>query len=619
MEEEERTFTPGQAEAMDALLSGRNVFLSGNAGTGKSYVLNAFIEELEEREVPYLAMAPTGIAAQNLHNGTTIHRTLQVGFGVLDPHDENKKTLTRKVLNKAEVIIIDEVSMCRIDLFERVMNMVLAAKRVSGRKQVVLVGDFFQLPPVVTDDDRKVLMQLWPGNDDGYAFKSPLWKGMGFEPHVLTEVVRQSDPEFIGQLNRARIGDRDCIAYFNERSISDRKRAPEDDLWLCATNRMASTINDERVGELERLGARARTYTAYSYGDVKPSDKPTDDKLRLVEGARVMLLANMPDHGLANGSLGTISEVGVDCVTVEFDDCEYPVEVSEKEWKVLKSSVRDIIGDDGNPAQELVTDTVGAFTQIPLRLAFAITIHKSQGQTFERCAVHSKVFGAGMLYVALSRCTTFDGLTVWPKIERQRLYANESVIEFYDSLAAKAEKAPEPSQDALFDADAPAAPLSVPTDKAGRTDDGMVYIKCPAQIADRVRDYQIKGFFKDACSSLRRVPGTRSSKLTAFKKVIDGTVFVEQRKIPFKLPDGAECGRCERPLRASSASGERVALAASETVPAGTVLEFSVLVMNPKDAETVREWLDYGRLRGLFQWRNSGKGRFEWEEVESED
>ena len=186
MEEEERTFTPGQAEAMDALLSGRNVFLSGNAGTGKSYVLNAFIEELEEREVPYLAMAPTGIAAQNLHNGTTIHRTLQVGFGVLDPHDENKKTLTRKVLNKAEVIIIDEVSMCRIDLFERVMNMVLAAKRVSGRKQVVLVGDFFQLPPVVTDDDRKVLMQLWPGNDDGYAFKSPLWEGHGLRaacPH----------------------------------------------------------------------------------------------------------------------------------------------------------------------------------------------------------------------------------------------------------------------------------------------------------------------------------------------------------------------------------------------------------------------------------------------------
>ncbi len=156
---------------------------------------------------------------------------------------------------------------------------------------------------------------------------------------------------------------------------------------------------------------------------------------------------------------------------------------------MLNSSVRDFSGADGNPAQALVTATVGSVTQIPLRRAFAITSPKAQGQTFEHCAVHSKVFGAGMLYVALSRCTTFDGLTVWPKIERQRLYANESVIEFYDSLAAKAEKAPEPSQDALFDADAPAAPLSVPTDKAGRTDDGMVYIKCPAQIADRVRGY----------------------------------------------------------------------------------------------------------------------------------
>ena len=129
-------------------------------------------------------------------------------------------------------------------------------------------------------------------------------------------------------------------------------------------------------------------------------------------------------------------------------------------------------------------------------------------------------------------------------------------------------------------------------------------------------DYQIKGFFKDACSSLRRVPGTRSSKLTAFKKVIDGTVFVSPRVIPFELPGGMACGRCERPLRASTAQGERVALAASETVPAGTTVDFEVLVMNPKDAETVREWLDYGQLRGLFQWRNSGKGRFEWEEVE---
>ena len=482
-DEQERKFTRGQTDAMEALLSGRNVFLSGNAGTGKSFVLNAFIEELEEREVPYLAMAPTGIAAQNLRNGTTIHRTLQIGFGVLDPNDENRKTLTRKVLNKAEVIIIDEVSMCRIDLFERVMNMVLAAKRVSGAKQVVLVGDFFQLPPVVTDEDRKVLMQFWPGNDEGYAFKSPLWKGMDFEPHVLTEVVRQSDPEFIDQLNRARIGDRDCIDYFNLRSVSARKRVPEDDLWLCATNRMASTINDERVEELVREGGEARTYIASVYGDVKPSDKATDEKLRLIEGARVMLLANMPDHGLSNGSLGTVIETGDGYVTVDFDACPYEVVVEPKEWKVLKSTIRETVDKDGNPVQELVTDTVGTFEQIPLRLAFAITIHKSQGQTFERCAVHSKVFGAGMLYVALSRCTTFDGLTVWPKIERARLYANQSVIDFYRSLEETGGQTGQ--QQLLLDAAEEGAGLPDGMPASG----GMVSIQCPEAIAERVRGY----------------------------------------------------------------------------------------------------------------------------------
>lgn len=120
-------------------------------------------------------------------------------------------------------------------------------------------------------------------------------------------------------------------------------------------------------------------------------------------------------------------------------------------------------------------------------------------------------------------------------------------------------------------------------------------------------DYQIKGFFKDACSALRRVPGTRSSKLTAFKKVIDGTVFVEQRRIPFQLPEGAECGRCERPLRASSASGERVALAASETVPAGTVLEFSILVMNPQGRG------DRARMAGLRRTARSVPVAQQWQ------
>lgn len=196
--------TEDQRDAYIALKEGRNVFLSGNAGTGKSYVLNRFIDDLEARSVPYTAMAPTGIAALNMHNGSTIHRTLQVSAGVCNP---SEKIRPRKVLTVAEVIIIDEISMCRIDLFDYVMRMISDAQVSSGRKQVVLVGDFFQLPPVITEDDRAILMKLYPGNFEGWAFESDYWDGFDFEPHILKKVVRQDNPEYIGNLNLARNGD----------------------------------------------------------------------------------------------------------------------------------------------------------------------------------------------------------------------------------------------------------------------------------------------------------------------------------------------------------------------------------------------------------------------------
>ena len=144
-------------------------------------------------------------------------------------------------------------------------------------------------------------------------------------------------------------------------------------------------------------------------------------------------------------------------------------------------------------------------------------------------------------------------------------------------------------------------------------DAGMTRFPRSADGEPIMLDYQVKGFFKDSCGFLRRVKGTKSSKVTAYKKVIDGTIFIEPREIALKLPVGRECGVCERPLRAQTAQGERVALASSETVPAGTQIDFDVLLLNATDEGLVREWLDYGCLHGLLQWRNSGKGRFAWE------
>ena len=161
-------FTPEQAEALSALRDGRNVFLSGNAGTGKSYVLNAFISDLKARNVDFLALAPTGIAALNLTDGSTIHRTLKIAPGVCAPDGPKG---SRKVLDAAKVIIIDEISMCRIDLFDHVMGMISQSMTRNGAKQVVLVGDFFQLPPVVTERDSALLMKFYPGNLQGWCFK----------------------------------------------------------------------------------------------------------------------------------------------------------------------------------------------------------------------------------------------------------------------------------------------------------------------------------------------------------------------------------------------------------------------------------------------------------------
>ena len=263
--------TPEQAEALSALRDGRNVFLSGNAGTGKSYVLNAFISDLKARNVDFLALAPTGIAALNLTDGSTIHRTLKIAPGVCAPDGPKG---SRKVLDAAKVIIIDEISMCRIDLFDHVMGMISQSMTRNGAKQVVLVGDFFQLPPVVTERDSALLMKFYPGNLQGWCFKSRYWTGFDFEPHVLKTVVRQSDPDFIDNLNRARVGDASCLDYFNAHSKSSRAYLPKDTLVLCANNRIADSI--DRVTIEEGTGPDGKPFryirVAYTFENVTDSD-----------------------------------------------------------------------------------------------------------------------------------------------------------------------------------------------------------------------------------------------------------------------------------------------------------------------------------------------------------
>ena len=427
-------FTPEQAEALSALRDGRNVFLSGNAGTGKSYVLNAFISDLKARNVDFLALAPTGIAALNLTDGSTIHRTLKIAPGVCAPDGPKG---SRKVLDAAKVIIIDEISMCRIDLFDHVMGMISQSMTRNGAKQVVLVGDFFQLPPVVTERDSALLMKFYPGNLQGWCFKSRYWTGFDFEPHVLKTVVRQSDPDFIDNLNRARVGDASCLDYFNAHSKSSRAYLPKDTLVLCANNRIADSINRENV---DALDAPKVEFAAAATGTVSNGDKMAPERIVLCRGARVMSLVNSPQEGYVNGTQGTVTDASADAVTVKFDGVDEKVRIERHRWEINKSEAVVEMDDEGRPVNRVKTAVVGAYTQIPLKLAYAITIHKSQGLTFDACCVHTKVFAEGQLYVGLSRVRSAAGLTVFPKIEPNRLIASREVVEFYDSLEHRMEE-----------------------------------------------------------------------------------------------------------------------------------------------------------------------------------
>lgn len=424
--------TEGQQKALDAMREGRNVLLSGDAGTGKSFVVDVFLEECEDAGVNVLAMAPTGVAAQNLRGGSTIHRALGLGSEFQDARRADGKI--PRVLRVADVIVIDEFSMCRVDLFDVVAKMIRRAS-TKERKQVIVVGDPCQLPPVVTRNDAAAMRERY-GDGSVYCFESKQWNEFGFEPHLLTEVMRQrGDEELSAMLALAREGDDSCVDYFNSHVLADPSDAPDGAVWLCPRNADAAKINTERLGA---IGARAYRFDADSNGSVTEQDKPTDDTLLLKVGARVMAVANDPELQYANGSLGTVIAINANSdnpVTVAFDD-GIVATMGWRRWDIRKSVVveTDKRDTNGNPVTKIESQVIGTFEQIPLRLAWAMTIHKAQGKSFSEVCVDTRTFAKGQLYVALSRATSFDGLHVFPRIKEGRLVADETAADFYRSL-----------------------------------------------------------------------------------------------------------------------------------------------------------------------------------------
>lgn len=403
------------------MMSGRNTFLTGKAGVGKSFVLNKFIEDSQEEGKNVVIVAPTGIAAINI-NGVTAHRAFKIP---IKPLVEDAKKIPTTI-KEADIIVLDEVSMARLDLFDYIAKIIIQASNYRVKYldkkpiQFIVSGDFFQLPPVLVDRDRDILEDYYGRTiDKGFAFESEYWDYFDFTNVVLSEVVRQSDINFINALNMTRVGDSRGLRYFWQNSS---KYAIDKAIMLCGTNKAAKDKNEY---ELSLIKNPEHVFETTIIGEVKDSDKVVDDVLYLKVGARVMTLVNDPTLKYQNGSLGTITYISENIIIVEIDSTGELVEIERASW-----DVKDYVLEKGKLKQKVV----GTYIQFPLKLAYAITIHKSQGQTYDAINLNPYCWDCGQLYVALSRVRSIDKLFMTQYPSERFLITSIDVINFYKNL-----------------------------------------------------------------------------------------------------------------------------------------------------------------------------------------
>ena len=419
---------PEFARALELLEAGeRNLFITGKAGTGKSTLLDHF--RANTRRAP-VVLAPTGVAAINVR-GQTIHRFFGFGIDVTPEKVREKRGGPRypKLYKKLATIIIDEVSMLRADLLDCI-DMFLRKHGperdvLFGGVQMVFVGDPYQLPPVVTADVRDIFRTVY---ETPYFFSARALAGESLKVVELKKVYRQKNAAFVNLLNRIRDGSVSAgdLARLNERL--DPEFEPASDgfyINLTTTNRNADRIN---AAKLASLSGQRMTSHADVQGDFGREYHPTAAELAFKEGAQIMMVNNDPEGQWVNGSIGTIESLKQrkgeeDFLLVRLRDEGELVEVRRHTWELVRFSLKDA---------RIVTEPAGHFSQMPFRLAWAVTIHKSQGKTFDHIVVDLErgAFAAGQTYVALSRCTSFEGIVLRQRIDRRSIRVDPRIRQF---------------------------------------------------------------------------------------------------------------------------------------------------------------------------------------------
>ncbi len=420
----------------------RSIFLTGKAGTGKTTFLHKIKEEAPKRMA---VVAPTGVAAINAR-GMTIHSFFQLPFGPYLPGNSREAARQRRfsgekrrLIRSLELLVIDEVSMVRADLLDGIDDVLRRYKdpsRPFGGVQLLMIGDLHQLPPVVKDEEWYLLREHYR---TPYFFGSLALQETRPVVVELKQIFRQSDDIFIRLLNKVRNNeiDNEVLATLNSR-FDPNFQAEEEDGYITLTTHNASAhhINAQK---LEEISEKARTYRAEVKGDFPTHAYPADEELELKTSAQVMFIKNDtdPEKRYYNGKIGKVTYIGKDEIYVLCPGETEPITVLPAEWHNVKYSIDE-------QSKEVAEDIIGTFTQFPLRLAWAITIHKSQGLTFEKVILDAQAaFAHGQVYVALSRCKSFEGIVLISRIIPAGIRTDSTVKNFSE----EAEKnAPTPEQ-----------------------------------------------------------------------------------------------------------------------------------------------------------------------------
>jgi ATP-dependent exoDNAse (exonuclease V) alpha subunit len=418
-------------KALELIESGKNVFVTGRAGTGKSTLLEHFRDTTKKSAV---VLAPTGVAALNV-NGQTIHSFFKFGTDITPEKVKRCRYHDKRLYKSLEAIVIDEISMVRADMLDCIDRFL----RINGPKihtpfggvQMIFFGDLLQLPPVVSRKESEAFRNFYASQ---YFFDSRSYPTLKIELIELEKIYRQKDQEFIGMLNSIRDGSitEEQLKRLNAR-VDPRfmPKAGDFCISLTTTNEMANEINE---AELARLPSKSHSFAGKMSGEFDLRYMPTETNLTVKPGAQVMMVSNDPLGRWVNGTVGRIKSIesrahrdGIaEAIVLELPDKETH-EVLPYTWNMNRTFY--------NPeSKKIESEPVGSFIQYPLRLAWAVTIHKSQGKTFKNVIIDigSGAFSHGQVYVALSRCTRLEGIVLRRPIKRGHIFTDWKVKRFLE-------------------------------------------------------------------------------------------------------------------------------------------------------------------------------------------